>query len=255
MRACCVPEDRSRRGQPGLPAADKIVEAYRSVHPKGSVAFALSVVFVIHLFLLWLWVQSSPSVRVRADSFAHWQQTIIYLPSEPRDVIEVQLPPQISHKPTASLKVINDAKLAGQEIQRLKKVVVPSPRNGHSAGPSDMVQTKADITSTAESVGESSWPVVTDARPVAPAGAASATMPSARLSLFDSPIAMRRQPRQRSLVDVVDQQLHPDGPRDRLKQGIEDAALPVCLASNEAGGILSPIVIAYAALRGKCKLP
>lgn len=236
-------------------SADNIVEAYRPVHPKRRVAFALSFVVVSHLFLLWLWVQSSPSVRVRADSFVHRQRTIIYLPSEPRDVIEVQLLPHISHEPTASLKVVNDANFEGQEIQRFKKVVAPSPRNSHSAGPPDTVQTKADITSTAESVGESSWPVVTDSRPVAPTGAASATMPSAQLSLFDSPIAMRRQPRQRSLVDVVDQQLHPDGPIDRLKQGIEDAALPVCLASNGAGGILSPIAIAYAALRGKCKLP
>jgi hypothetical protein len=231
------------------------VEAYGSVRPKGSVAIALSAVIVSHLFMLWLWVQSSSSVRVRADSFAHWQQTIIYLPSEPRDVVEVQLPPQISHKPAASLKVINGAKLAGEEIQRLKKVGAPSPRSDHSAGPPDTVQTKADVTSTAESVGESSWPAVADTRPVAPVGAASATLPSAQLYLFDSPIAMRRQARQRSLVDVVNQQLNPDGPRDRLKQGIEDAALPVCLASNEAGGILSPIVIAYAALRGKCKLP
>ena len=193
-----------------------------------SAPLPLSVVVVSHLLLLWLWVQSSPNLRVRADRSDHLHKTIVYLPLDPQGEVK--------------------SRRAEQKSRQLTKEAVPYQQNEQSAGSFERIQVKVDATSSAESVGASS-------QLAAPAAAGSTSPGVAQRHWFDNPIVMGQQLHQLSLSEVANQQINPEGPPDRLKRGIQDAALPVCLASNEAGGILSPIAIAFAALRGKCKLP
>jgi len=164
---------------------------------------------------------------VRADRFEHLHKTIVYLPLEPQGEVK--------------------SRRAEQKSRQLTEAV-PYQQKERSAGSFERIQVKVDATSSAESVGASS-------QLAAPAAAVSTSPSVAQRHWFDNPIVMGRQSRQHSLSELANQQINPEGPPDRLKQGIQDAALPVCLASNEAGGILSPIAIAFAALRGKCKLP
>lgn len=233
------------------------MEAYRASHQKRN-AVALSVVVVSHLFLLWLLGQSSFNVRVRAAPFVLWHKTTTYLPSESRGRIEVQLLPLTYSKPVVSLRVVGSTSRTEQKIQPPTSPLIANQRKVGIAESAIAVQRRSDAVKAAESVGESSVQVsnsTADAPSFAPVGAASTAAPHVRISLLDGPIAVGRQARQPSLAEAVNQQLHPDGPKDKLKQDIEAAILPVCLASNEAGGVLAPIAIAYAALRGRCKLP
>ena len=76
-----------------------------------------------------------------------------------------------------------------------------------------------------------------------------------RPSSLAYPYMLGNQPRQRSLAEMANEQLNPGGKRDKFATGVEESIKPVCLASNEAGGLLSPIAIAAMIAQGKCKLP
>lgn len=231
------------------------MEAYRASHQKRN-AVALSGVVVSHLFLLWLWGHPSSSVRLSGAPFVIRHKSITYLPMQPQNKLEVHLLPLTSPKPVESPKVLDGVGPIVQKMRRPAEVVTFNSNSGKSVGSVGEVQRESDLVRGAESVAEHTGPAST---PVAdtsqPAQAAASSTTLLRFPVFSGAMVRGRQARQPSLVEAVNQQLHPDGPKDKLKQDIEAAILPVCLASNEAGGILAPIAIAYAALRGRCKLP
>lgn len=61
------------------------------------------------------------------------------------------------------------------------------------------------------------------------------------------------QPRQRSLSEMVNEQLNPGGKRDKFADSVEQSVKPDCLGPNQAGGLLAAPVIAVQAIRDKCK--
>lgn len=69
---------------------------------------------------------------------------------------------------------------------------------------------------------------------------------------------MKRPPGQRSLADMANEQLNGGKRRDRLADGMENAARPDCLRPGAAGtdtvgGLLAAPLIAARALQGECK--
>lgn len=142
---------------------------------------------------------------MRADRSEHLHKTIVYLPLEPQGEVK--------------------SRRAEHKSRQLTKEAVPYQQKERSAGSFERIQVKVDATSSAESVGASS-------QLAAPAAAGSTSPSVAQRHWFDNPIVMGRQSRQHSLSELANQQINPEGPPDRLKQGIQDAALPVCLASK-----------------------
>ncbi|MDP3138031.1 MAG: hypothetical protein Q8N17_17060, partial [Burkholderiaceae bacterium] len=86
-----------------------------------------------------------------------------------------------------------------------------------------------------------------------PAIAAPRTPPLPGLPELAGPY--RVQPRQRSLSDLANEQLRRGRPRDKLAEGMEDAASADCLRAGRTetlGGLLAAPGLAARALQGRC---
>lgn len=70
------------------------------------------------------------------------------------------------------------------------------------------------------------------------------------------PNVMLARPGQRSLAEMANEQINGGRtPRDKLADGIGDAALPDCVAPNPGGSLIGLVTLPYAAATGKCRMP
>lgn len=74
---------------------------------------------------------------------------------------------------------------------------------------------------------------------------------------------MKMQPRQKSFAELANEQLNPNGRKNKFVADIESAERPDCLGKNQTGrvsvgqsnfdGLIAGAAIAAQALQGKCK--
>ena len=76
-------------------------------------------------------------------------------------------------------------------------------------------------------------------------------------------VGMKMQPRQKSFAELSNEQLNPNGRKNKFVAAIEGAETPDCLGKNQTGsvsqgqvnfnGLIAAPAIAAQALQGKCK--
>jgi hypothetical protein len=84
----------------------------------------------------------------------------------------------------------------------------------------------------------------------------AASGPAMRGQTRSFPNVMLARPGQRSLAEMANEQINGGRtPRDKLADGIGDAALPDCVAPNPGGSLIGLVTLPYAAATGKCRMP